>query len=767
MDLMMTETESGVAPRGGLTSVDGRAYPLEGAHLEGRAEGGLAFTTLRQRFLNPWAEALEVEYTLPLPADGAVLGYVVTVGERRIVGEVQTREVAERTYRDALYEGRTAGLLEQDRADTFQQRLGNIPAGTPVEVEISVLHPLAFTPADEEGAGAGWEYRFPTVVGVRYMGAEGRVPDARRLSPDREAGGLPARLTLDLAIPDAPGAEGVESATHPIRVEAGRVSLAAGAALDRDLVVRWPAPAPGVGVRVVEGGGLEGDNGRYALVTVLPPEVPARTVQRDLTILLDSSGSMEGVPLALAKQVVATLLLSLRTGDRFELLSFGSRVEDLVGGACRVDANTLRRALECLDAVEARGGTEMRQAVARALNPLRPDAQRQVVLVTDGYIGFEGEVVAEAMRALPAGVRFHAVGVGAAPNRTLTGGLARAGRGVEVFALDEASARVAAGRLVAATARPILTGLTVGGSAVHASAPARPRDIMAGQPAVLTVELAPGGGTLELSGVLAGEGPWRRVVDLPAWKGDHVARGGTPLPLGALHGRETVADLELEEAAGASRQEIDSGIERVALRHRIVSRRTSLVAVAEEPSVDPRLPRRRERLAVELPAGVSAQGVEFPVSPSPGGRMRTARAAFEAAPMMANLDGSYDHEALMDLAMPAESPSIRAPRPWDLLKKVGGGGPGSEVTAEVIRRDGNLLVVEFDVPSHGFELPVGTVTVILEDGRRVQAVVEPGESTARGPWNAGVRVRLGLRSHEGAPWAGTTQVTLRWGGRNV
>lgn len=44
--------------------------------------------------------------------------------------------------------------------------------------------------------------------------------------------------------------------------------------------------------------------------------------------------------------------------------------------------------------------------------PLRPGAQRQVVLVTDGLIGFEAELVAAVTRSLPAASRLHTVGVG-------------------------------------------------------------------------------------------------------------------------------------------------------------------------------------------------------------------------------------------------------------------------------------------------------------------------------------------------------------------
>jgi len=63
-----------------LVSVDGRTYPLRSAHIRARAEGGLAQSTLIQEFANPYEEPLEVLYTMPLLADGAVLGYTIRIG---------------------------------------------------------------------------------------------------------------------------------------------------------------------------------------------------------------------------------------------------------------------------------------------------------------------------------------------------------------------------------------------------------------------------------------------------------------------------------------------------------------------------------------------------------------------------------------------------------------------------------------------------------------------------------------------------------------
>lgn len=601
--------------RPGLVSVDGRTYPLESAKVTARAEGGIALSRLTQVFANPYEQALEVVYTMPLPADGAVLGYTIRMGEKLIHGVVEPREKAEAAFRRALSQGRSAGLLEQDRDDTFQQRLGNIPPATKVEVEIQVLQRLASL-AGTGSLGAQWEYRFPTVVGVRYQGTPGRVPDAERFDLGRDAEGVIAtRLEIGVTVADRTAtATHITSPSHSIVCdpvpEGTQVRFGEGERLDRDLVLRWPACAAESGARVVLGRGLEGDDGRYGLVTMTPPSAPGPILRRDLTVLIDASGSMSGEPIEYAKQVVKALIQSLEPDDNFELLAFSNQVIRLSGAMAQATPDALRRARRALAALKAGGGTEMADAIEKALRPLRHDSQRQVVLVTDGEISFEREVIAGIMNGLPDGCRVHTVGIGSAPNRSLTAGVARAGRGVELLVNDSVTAREGARRLCAATARPVITEVSIEGTALLRGATTRLRDVFAGQPLVAPVELRHEGGTLEVHGQLAGSADrWVWRIGVPEAHEASADAPETPLPIGALFGREVIADLELTLAATEDNSDaIDGQIEALGMRHRIASRRTSLVAIAEEPGVDVNAPRRRERIAVELPAGVSAVG---------------------------------------------------------------------------------------------------------------------------------------------------------------
>lgn len=750
----------------GLVAVDGRAFPLKRAALESHAGAGIAETLLRQSFENPFDTPLEAIYTLPLPADGAVIGYTIVAGGKRIVGEIETREAARQAYQKALEAGHMAGLLEQDRADTFTQSLGSLPPRTPIEVEIRVLHPLAFHVRTER-VPAEWEYRFPTVAGVRYEGGPGRVPDRDRLDPPRAGdAGTPVRLLLDLRIADgAPDSLHPDSSSHTLVVTAedkdrapgddaglrgpcSRVRFEENSKLDRDVTVRWRAAASEVGVRLLEGGGLAGDAGRYALLTIVPPERPASVFPRDLTLLIDASGSMSGPPIESARALGERLLRSLSPQDRFEILAFAETVRKLVPEPLLAAPENVEKGCRALAGLRAGGATEMAGAIEKSLRPLRREAQRQVVLVTDGYIGFESEVIRNILDHLPPGARLHVVGIGSAPNRALTRPAGRAGRGIELILTDPADTESVAERLLAATRAPVLTDLTISGSAVLASAPERPADVFEARPLMAALELSAQGGEIRIEGRLSGSREaWAQELSVTAME-KRLLPG---LPIGAFFGRETIEDLETRFAAGEA--EVESLIETCGLRHRIPSRRTSLVAIAEEPAVDPTQPRRRERLAVEVPAGVSAEacGLGAVRGMPPGG------VAFAETALFSLSSTVYD---LLTPSLPRHSRKERAVPPPNRARRIPQPPEPVYIQARVTRIEGDLLVLEFESNEDGFYLPDAGSKVTL--GRLpAKGIVEGGLSTSPGPHPAGLTLRLALRTVDGSPWMQGLQ-TAHW-----
>ena len=593
---------------GRLVAVDGRELPLKSTTLRSEARAGLARTVVEQHFVNPHREPLSVTYKLPLPADGAVSGFSFELGGERVVGVVEARQAARERYEEALIEGKSAALLEEERSSLFSQEVGNIPPGGEVRIEIVVDHPLAWL---SEGA---WQWRFPTVVAPRYLGALGSVADAERLEVDVATENVGASCRLELAVKDALSPGGRASSTsHALTLRQDQaagilVALASdgGARLDRDVVIEWPVAAPAVGVMVDVARPAESharSSSAFALLTLVPPRVQSEPVPRDLIVLLDTSGSMSGEPLDQAKQVVGALIAGLEPHDRLELIEFSMRPRRFRNEPLSATPEHKAEALAWLRGLQAAGGTEMHAGIVEALAPLRAAAQRQVLLVTDGLIGSEERIVAEVLERLPRGCRVHTLGIGSGVNRSLTGPVARAGRGSEHIVELGANVEPIVGRVLARLERPVLVDLELTGGALKSFGGARLPDLMAGAPALLSIEIDPQGGELELRGRTP-EGAWRERVVLPATA---AGQGSAALP--ALFARERVLDLEMSIAAKARKDEFERDIERLGLDFGISTRLTSWVAVSEHATVDPTAPTRRVTQPQGLPHGMSVAGL--------------------------------------------------------------------------------------------------------------------------------------------------------------
>lgn len=579
-----------------LVSPTGERCPLQRIQLTCEAFGGIARTRLNQHFSNPHPIPLQLTYAFALPADGAVSGYTIRAGDRTITGKVEPRARALEEFEAACLEGRTAGLVEQERSSLFTQQLGNIPAQTDVVVELTIDHPLKWV------SGYGWEWRFPTVVAPRYLGAAGVVADAGRVTTDVAAGtALPtASVTLTIAeeLSTAP-----MSPTHEIVVTNHAVTLAAHALLDRDLVIRWAIPRlqPGCSVRAMQSVvAVDERRDAYGLLTIVPPTVPVRHFPRDLVLLLDVSGSMSGQPLDRLKAVMTSVIDSLTDADYLDMIAFASFNLRFQEKAIRATPAWRARARAWVQALQAGGGTEMISAINEALRPLRDDTSRQVIVATDGLIGFEAAAIRAIRDGLPRASRLHTVGVGSAANQAFLKPAARAGRGVDVLIdLDEAAAN-GADRIVAATREPVAIDVVVEGTAVQA-APRLP-DLLSGSPVVAAVRLRPAGGSVIVRGVTP-EGSWEQRLDVPTPTTDERLNA-----IPALWAREAIEALELELACGGDGHDIDPQIERLGVEYSISSRLTSWVAIAEQPSVDPREPVRAERIPQSLPYGLDAEG---------------------------------------------------------------------------------------------------------------------------------------------------------------
>lgn len=573
-----------VADASGATTF---VFPLRCTAANADVAGWFASTRMTQTFANPLDRPLEAVYVFPLPTTAAVSDFEMRVGSRRVVGVVRRRAEAEAIYADALRRGRTASLLTQERVNVFTQRVGNIAPGSEVDVTVTYFHPLEY----DRGR---FEYVFPMTVGARFCPSSMDPADAARVA--RPTGDDAARSGRDVAVHvvlDA-GAElgAIDSPSHAIDVRReGRtravVDLARRGELpNRDFVLRWTVAAESLRAGCVTHRAPDGTG--YFTAFLVPPLESAAVASgpREVTFLIDASGSMAEAPIATLRKFVSRALERLRGSDRFALIRFGGGVTSFSDAPVDATPENVARAKEWLDGCMAGGGTQMLPAVERfAAMPTDPRWRRIVGFATDGFVGNEEEILA-AIREARGGARWFAFGVGSSVNRAFIEGVAQEGGGTAEVVLpgEMGAAELAADRYLDRIDSPVLTGLSLepNGLPLTDFGSGRLSDVWSGRPVYVIGRFSePASGELIFRGTLAG-----REIEIPC-PVELPETAPAREALAPMWARERIAEW-MTEARGATPSASESLRERIAataLAAHLVSDATSIVCVDEDSSV--------------------------------------------------------------------------------------------------------------------------------------------------------------------------------------
>jgi Ca-activated chloride channel family protein len=583
-------------------------FLLQRTHLQTTITGPVAHVEVTQAWVNPNPIAVDGLYVFPLPEAAAVTDLTLRMGAREIHSVMKRREEARADFEEARAQGRLAGLLDQERPNVFAQEIANLVPGETVEIVLSLDHPVRC-----EAGSCAWT--FPAVVGPRFVPTS--MADPGRILPPVAEEGRGTGHVLSVAVDLEPGLSlsEVESPSHPMDVErrgdrGARLVLpdTALAKLDRDIRVRYTLSGrvPQAGVLAWRDPAVD-PLGTATIVLEAPAgEAVGPVAPRELVFVLDCSGSMSGEPIEAAKEVVRRALRGARPGDTFQILRFSDHASGMAAAPLPVSTENVDRAVAYLETLQGEGGTVMLEGIRAALLiPADEKRMRIVAFLTDGYIGNETEILAEVRKALGQ-ARLFSFGIGSSVNRYLLESLAEEGRGAAAFLASKESPQDLVKRFVARIDAPVLTDVRLiwDGLNVEDMEPARVPDLFAGQQLLVHARYrSPGSGTLRVEGIRDGRPyAFQTVVVLPERAEDHEA-------LGRLWARARIHRLEREGFDHPS-DGLRDAITKLGLAHRLMTAYTSLVAVDSVVS-NPGAPGTRVEIPVELPAGVSREGI-FP-----------------------------------------------------------------------------------------------------------------------------------------------------------
>lgn len=389
-----------------LTAQDDQPPPLlERVDVDGRVDGILLTTTLRQTWRHTGPRPLEVVYTFPLPPQALLLSFAAIRGDVRIEGTIAPRAQAEAVYEKALERGDAPALLEVGSGGLHTASLGNLLPGETVVLEVRFTQLLRFE-------HSRLRLVVPTTIAPRFG-----PPSVAGLAPHQAPlASVTAEypLSLGITIAGSLAAGRIQCPTHRHRIARSegmaRLELEPGARMDRDVVIElWPTePRPGL---LVTGRDPLAASPRHVGLAAF--ELPRRPSNRPLSLklLVDCSGSMAGDSIDSARTALKAIGERLGADDEVALVRFGDKAQVALPPA-RCSSGTLQALRQQIDATDANlGGTEMASALEVALKLPHTLEQADLLLITDGQV-WQAQAVADAARR--DGQRVFAIGVGSA-----------------------------------------------------------------------------------------------------------------------------------------------------------------------------------------------------------------------------------------------------------------------------------------------------------------------------------------------------------------
>jgi Uncharacterized protein containing a von Willebrand factor type A (vWA) domain len=318
---------------------------------------------ITETFVNRGNRVGEADYMFPLPKGAAFQDLKLSINGELVAGETMSSDRARQIYEQIVRQQRDPALLEWMGYGLLRARIFPIAPGEEKKVVVRFQ-----TVAEREGDALRVDY----FRGLRNSQRESNGQPEGKTSffltyPDEEMFGTAYSPTHSISSSDRGSKRRVE-----VRDARGEITLLIPVRRSTRAAISLLTNAPG-----------NGDG--FALITLSPPAFVPRAVPRDLTFVIDVSGSMSGEKIEQARAAGKQFLRSLSPIDRFRLIDFSSDVRSFRDDYSAATRENIRAAERYLDQLEAQGSTNISGALDEALSTSVQQGRLPIILfLTDG-----------------------------------------------------------------------------------------------------------------------------------------------------------------------------------------------------------------------------------------------------------------------------------------------------------------------------------------------------------------------------------------------
>lgn len=331
---------------------------------------------------------------------------------------------------------------------------------------------------------------------------------------------------------------------------------------------------------------------QYDLVMLSPPLISEKHTEdtshtpRELILVIDTSGSMQGAALSQAKQSILYALAGLRAQDKFNIYEFNHNVNRLSQQSLAGTSSNIGRAHQFVKGLQANGGTEIGKALSAALQVEQAQAVsdishflRQVIFITDGAVSNEHGIFQQIEAELGQS-RLFTVGIGAAPNSYFMERAALFGRGTFTYIGNTSEVNQKITKLMAKIEKPVATNvsLTYADGTIPDYWPAQIPDLYTNEPILVSVK-SPAYNQQDfiVSGYTQGQ-YWQKQIK----RQDNTSASHNASGLDLLWANAQIQAIEATRTQ-ANQQRIKKQVEALGMKYHLVTSQTSLVAIDTTP----------------------------------------------------------------------------------------------------------------------------------------------------------------------------------------
>ena len=441
----------------------------------------VATTKVDQVFVNEASFPVEGTYIFPLPEDAAIASFDMWVDGQKLEGKLLGRDEARAIYEDIVRRQRDPALLEYVGRGAFQASIFPIPPGGQRRIELTYSQVLPQT------AGLV-HYRYP-------------------LNTEKFSSADIGEVAVTVHLADKAPIRAIYSPSHPVQVvrEGDRRATVSyeeqNVRPDRDFDLYYSLSSDAVAVNLLSYKPF-GEDGFFLLLVTPPVEATDQAIAKDVVLVMDMSGSMDGEKIVQAKAAADFVLDHLGKDDRFNIVAFSTATrlysDRPVPAARRDEGHAFVRSLQAV------GSTDINRALLEALSGADAGRPTVIIFLTDG-LPTAGEVspdrIVENVKAeAPKSVRLFAFGVGYDVDTVLLDQLSSGQRGTSTYVKPGQSIEEEVSGFYAKISAPVLVDVTAAFSGVQVEDiyPYPLPDLFAGNQLVVAGRYR-GGGPAELT----------------------------------------------------------------------------------------------------------------------------------------------------------------------------------------------------------------------------------------------------------------------------